>query len=668
VKNFQKVCKTVALVSIGLILSLSFFAACSDDPAPAPEPIKGVVGQLSGVVVDSVTLLPIADVDVKLTGTNETVKTDAVGSFRFEDVTIGEQVLTLSKAGYQFGTKNVEVLPGDYKTDDPFAQYEALQAQLEALLASAGGVVTIGGPQGGDTFEISLASDGLYEVRKIELEYSYSKFMFYAVELLPLKGKLDLTINVVQAFNQAPSHTLVPGNFAAIQNDVEVWFTNSNSPDFAGSTDELGSGGKEYGPYKTAGGKLTVSDLPYGIQLTPVINAFTQGGFTYNSSTLYEWNGSSFTSINVSAGYDEAKDYTVYLFATAGYAYVTAYSAGSFATPIARTDSVTITYSEEINPVGFTSTINAGPVSQQTLDQTWSQDGKTVTLKHSTGSFPYNPNGTNGITLTYSGTTKSGVPILNSTTPIRIFTPEGLKLSGVNVAPASSGIPARVATSATAVQLTFSKPLSANSRFAFGTALPGTPAAWNFASATNTSVVYVYTDILTTNDIAFEAIAEADPFDKVTGNTNSFLGEQISKQAAQLLTLKRTSLWDIDALTAPITAASASYSIGSGAHPATFTITFDQVVPGNADVVITLTNNQTFATVASTTASGKGTNTLTIQPGDGITANTGANTHTLSISIQAADGTYIFQNSRLTAYNGNTINGGATGIIFRVGS
>jgi hypothetical protein len=93
------------------------------------------------VVVNSITGQPIEGVEAAIRGSTLYAVADAKGAYLIKDVLIGEDyVLTYTKAQqegelkYRFHTKdNVTVDPEQYKNDDPFAEYEALQGQLEAL-------------------------------------------------------------------------------------------------------------------------------------------------------------------------------------------------------------------------------------------------------------------------------------------------------------------------------------------------------------------------------------------------------------------------------------------------------------------------------------------------------------------------------------------------------
>lgn len=74
---------------------LATFLACGDDGGGLVEP-DGTV--LQGIVVQAGTQVLLTDVPVTMDG--RTVRTDDRGTYRFDDVPVGEVTLTVAQTGY----------------------------------------------------------------------------------------------------------------------------------------------------------------------------------------------------------------------------------------------------------------------------------------------------------------------------------------------------------------------------------------------------------------------------------------------------------------------------------------------------------------------------------------------------------------------------------------
>jgi len=708
VKKLQRMCSIFALISIGLVI----LAGC-----PEPAPGRGVIGDISGIVVDSVTLKPLAGVAVQLVGTGRTVTTTANGTYNFNDIPIGYHSVSYTLNGYQFRNTTFTVSAGDYKADDPFAEYEALQGQLAALIASAGGNVThvandqpfpppaLPGTVGDVTVEVTQ-SEGVYDFKEIKkLDYTYTKRLFYLATLTPLSGEVNIKINVAKVSNGNAQATLLSdADFVAIANDVEVWLTPTTAPGFVASTGTGNSGGTiagdgatRYGPFTTASGSITASELPVG-GYTISINAFEQGGLNYipAAATTYTWGGSSFAPVGaIQAGYEGARDYEVYLFATDGIAFISSFAAGTALAPLNPTGSVfTVTFSEAIDPTTITAysitpiTANIATGSFPAVSPTWSPDGKTVTLTPAPGTrLPFSNDVTKksgDITLTAAPNgikAVSGAHVYNSGVAKPVFTVEGIKLTGVDIAPTGTA-PSRVVVSATtpAITLTFSKAVSlGNSTFQW--LLPDLTTRYNaeFRLSTDKKTVWIYTDLLRQNyDIEYSVVADTDQFDKTgTQLVNAFLGETFSKAREPKLVLRSIPvLWPLP-LSAPI-ASARNYEVGTGTSSPAIVVNFDRAIPvgstvsvnttgtgfaGNETVTVattpvTLTDAANFNVTVSTTGA------VSIAPVGLLSTSNPGITYTFSITIVTADGTTIFEPSDLPQYNGIIANVSGSAISF----
>jgi hypothetical protein len=96
---------------VTLLLLCICLAGCSDSVGAAQDEVAEVapIGSLPGVVVD-IAIQPIAGATVVANPGGQTVTTDAVGAFRFDDLEPGTYALTASKAGFLNTTVVASVL------------------------------------------------------------------------------------------------------------------------------------------------------------------------------------------------------------------------------------------------------------------------------------------------------------------------------------------------------------------------------------------------------------------------------------------------------------------------------------------------------------------------------------------------------------------------------
>lgn len=646
-KKFFKLRTIVALASVGLF----FATGCKSEAEPEPAPALGVVGHINGVLYDSVTFLPLEGVEVHVAGIDKTVTSNADGTYKFDNVPIGDQKVTFTKDGYQFAVDTLIVRPRQYLDDDPYAEYEAFLMQLTALQLAA-----------------QQDGNGPVNLEDIKLIFTYTKYQTLNVSgLVPLRGQIAGTIKLVKAgHSTASSTTLTNADFVDIEDDVQLWLHYGNGA--------LNAGAEIHGPYATANGGFSISNVPMETGYDLEFNDFWQDGFLYVYSAADNfkvWDGSAFNNAVIDPGYDKPMIYELYLFANDGIVTLESFAAGSVGAavnPSGTDPAITLTFSEAIDPNTFGSTTftaatptNTVGAATVTLIPSWSADGKTVTLKP-LSRWPYSINGLlkiGDVTLSNSIRAKSGSGLFNSSVSIPVFTTEAIKLDKVDIAP--SNVTARVAVSAAAVQLTFTKPLSASSTFQWTGGTNGN-AFWKFASADNTSV-YVYTDELgtSTSGISYTAISAADAFDTRTGTMNEVLGAGIEKAAPTPLTLKVTSLWAVP-LTKPITAQT-EYEVGAPNTASTspaITLTFDTAIPANAQLYgVTLEDQSNYTSIpVSVTSAGA---VVTITPNVRLVA--GRN-YRINVSITDIVGNSLFSNNDLQIYNGKIANVVYNGISF----
>jgi len=290
---------------------------------------KGVLGQVSGVVYNSVTAQPIDGVTVEM-GTYKTT-TDKNGNYLFRDVGPGEYTISYVKDGFQFRTKEVTVDPTAYKTDDPFAEYQALREQFEALdawaatqkvipdYAAIGSATSIGGNtinwtyNGGLTVDgnnasITINNDlGQFEIKN-GLNFAYSKaYPIYITSLAPLTGAIKVQVKL---FN-TPYNETFKNNGATpvpVAEGTEFWFTSSNVTIGQIGTSLETVNTVRYGPGKAnKNGEFLITGLPAGVSLTFLTNGFVQkinnvdyyfSAKTANTSIYAYNNGSNLVAVS----------------------------------------------------------------------------------------------------------------------------------------------------------------------------------------------------------------------------------------------------------------------------------------------------------------------------------------------------------------------------------
>jgi len=461
VRKFINVCSILAVVSMLFVLS-----AC-ENPSGGGSSSRGVLGQVTGVLYDTVTFKPVEGVTVK--AGSKTVKTDKNGYFLLKDVGVGTETIAFNKDGYRFTTRTITVDANLYKTTDPFMDVDALEKQLEVLQEyyAKTKYPEYGGEGGssylaaavdptwtyqdgvwinGDGASVTVKNEnGTFKVQEISLEYTYKvNIPLHTIGVVPLNGAITGIVNLVKA--QYPATNLIWEDLITpINTGIDLWFVDetANVKDIGAQLDVLaytGAGSNiptgltgaagVYGPFKTiAGGKFQATGLPAGVPLKVIFNGFTKDTYFYkygaltfvagapavpgsspggwldhdnNTSTpqqwgtgdtddngiingaetftpgtppvpatpdswtvvsnVRQWDGADFsdgvTFIANSFADTKVQGYTeigeLYLFAEGKFALITGFKAGTIEEPLQPTDTIEITFSEPMNPVGFT--------------------------------------------------------------------------------------------------------------------------------------------------------------------------------------------------------------------------------------------------------------------------------------------------------------------------
>ena len=661
-KKLLQVCGALALIA-GLVV----LAGCPNPSSSDSRDIGSVVGQISGVVYNSVTAQPIKDVVVELGTTS--VKTDANGAYLFKDVEPGVYTVSFVKEGFQFRTKNVMVNAEEYKNKDPFLEKEILLKQLDILeeWVKSQAVVPEGGAASNWTYTNGIWIDGegaavkvtnesdkfVIEPLFLEANYSYGIPM-YITGLAPLTGAITGKIDLFKT----PRGDILKESISEaepIPEGVEVWFEDTSSqigwganaaaqPEYNGTTSETAN--VKYGPgYTKADGTFEISGLPVGKALKLILNGFiTDDGNYFSGKTIYTYSYVAAAELafvaapsTFMAENNEGKGFTnigvFYLFTEGKFAVITANSTGTPVNPLNPTSEITVRFSEPIDPASFSAILQVtgnavGGTSAMNLTTSWNTAGDTVTLApadRNTGflriSFPYSVNKSLPIGhLRISGKSKGGAEILATvltaaSSGVPVYTEEGLKIVSIDIAPVGYE---RIAISTKAVKITFSKEVNpATAEFRWGATWAAGRKAEFVADADRKSLT-VLTDLMADgNGLFFNVSAAADANDIANGE-DSGTGVTYTMIKAQPLTLVATNLYaDKTGAVILSTGENANFTFTNQ-----ITLQFSRslagatvkaaVVDSTEKIATALTAPVTFDTILSTTTTSGDTATITM--------------------------------------------------------
>jgi len=641
VNKFKRLCGIIALISLGLFM----LAGCSDDSSSSSSggrygnDGKGHLGQINGVVYDTITLKPVDKVDVWIGSNTSSYKTQtaADGSWLIRDVDVGDQTVTFSKAGYRFTSQTVTVAPNEYNADNPFLHDDAFQAQLEALVNwsksnnipeydNSTGDVTWKYDNGtwiaGDGTAVTVTQDsGEFKFKvdpALRQDYTYRKFQTSLMGLVPLTGAIKGKIWLIQSTEELSKDiTLTSADVVPIPAGINIWFKDL-------ANHQVGTGVNQMAwltQLTTTAGGFETRTLPAGVNLELKFDPFVNDGFTYKAEDLkkWDWGTGSFVALvaaDINANPCDAntintiQEIDFYIFANAGYVFVTNAVIGTPEIPVLPSGTITLDFNQPINPAGFKADLyvedNAKgfPAGGTTLPLTpeWVTTTKVNLTRTDGMNFPYsvNPGVLTGRLMIEGYGTNQAKIYADKTADIDIglpvFTAEGLAVAVVELAPAEV-IPPRavVAVAASAIKITFNKNISPATQFDWGTgatlaafAKKG-PADWRFVG-TSSNTVYVYTaDLSFVNadrlKLRIQGAAAADPTDSlITGANQGILlnnGDEFLKaRNFPNFALVATNIWAGKPIGASPDDANANYSIGAvgGATPA-LTLTFNQNIP-----------------------------------------------------------------------------------------
>lgn len=146
-------------------------AAGSYDFSPALSPVGQVTTFLQGVVRDRPTGSPIAGATVSLSGVNSAMmQTDAQGRFRFEELSAGETLITVTAENYMEQSGSIVINEGD----NLFMPIELLPSDYVPPAAGVAGRVLVEGtadPIAGAIVEASQADEQIVAIANTEGEF-----------------------------------------------------------------------------------------------------------------------------------------------------------------------------------------------------------------------------------------------------------------------------------------------------------------------------------------------------------------------------------------------------------------------------------------------------------------------------------------------------------------
>lgn len=549
VKRRNTLVKKRGLLGAALVLSATIvMTACSDSSSdgnsPSPTKGKGVLGQISGVVLDGSTGLPLKGATVEIAGKKAT--TDELGYYMIDNVipnVAGNKYsVSFFKNGYAAEQREAEkVDASEYVTQDPFLEAAVLTNLKELFLAWVQN--THPNIAGNNTLTTWTYSNGVYVngegatvqvtsgdgtpnfelVKGLDYTYKFGQSLA-TISLKPLtaslKGKISLY--TVDASDAVP----LP------QAGVKIQFKDSADT--------------KYGTGETkADGTFEVKGLPvYTDDLSLVIAGFVEGDAYYNGLTAQLLDGEKFVPAAFSTVKEASDVWNIYLQGKTDAAYIVDVSAGERGAPIAPTAHITITFSKAIDTKTFIAKIDGmsgnakgvGASEKLTFDAAWDVDKKIATLtpreklsSYATATLPYAKDNSASIgTLGIYAKAADGSDILDPENPTiditetapfttAVYTAEGIKLVEVEIIANPTGNAARaILPVGGALKLAFNKevaPLAGDTFFKIGTV----DAAYK-VDAADAKVVYVYADkpIASDSSLTYKVYAKDDTFNDTT--------------------------------------------------------------------------------------------------------------------------------------------------------
>jgi hypothetical protein len=436
-KGFSKSSTVLFAAAVSVLIGL---LGCENTTSSPGKDYTGVLGELSGVVFDEITGLPIEGVMVS--NGERSAWTNAAGAFTIDKVIPGTYTVSYSKNGYRIATqKNITVDPLKYLTDDPYlevdaynkyaalftqwladraaVQLEMAQEDLPTLYGNGwtyngggtftaeSGDVQVTYNEAKDDFDFTFEPT---EIKKLEYTYRYG-ITLQVVALKPLNGGFAGEVKIVLA---DVGSVAKPAPIAAPAG-LKVYFRDSGIDPDAGNTpvgeDGLDDTRDVAGIYKAEtdrNGKFSVTGLPANTIFDIIVDNFShtvaKETFYFDGTKLYQLSDNTTTITALTPKQTQANGPTtllpILLFAEKEVVFVSAYKAGSLAEPLPVRDKegvdaqgkptvqkaeIEVTFTEALDPTSFAAylddtTTGNGYGSVRLKAIAWSKDNKTVTL------------------------------------------------------------------------------------------------------------------------------------------------------------------------------------------------------------------------------------------------------------------------------------------------
>jgi hypothetical protein len=494
-KAFPKSSAALFLAAVSVAFGLTVLSCDNTTGSSSGKSYTGVLGELSGVVFDEITGLPIQGVLVS--AGERKAYTDAAGAFTVDNIIPGTYTVSYTKAGYRIATQTgIQIDANKYKADDPYLEVDAynkyytlfttwlasrtdVQKELAKedqpdfygstgnwtyngggeFVSEQGDIVVTYNDASGD-FDFTFDPTG---VKKLDYTYRYG-YTLKVVALKPLNAGFDGEIKIVLAHTGSvakPAPIPIPAG-------ISVWFTDTSittpyNPSPVGETgaDDTIAVAGIYKAETDKNGKFSVVGLPVNTEFTVTVNNFahTEGAetFYFNGTILYKLDETAFTPTSLGNVLTLADGtFTlppIVLYAEKEVIFVTDYKAGSLATPLpvrGEEAKIEVTFSEPLDITTFSallhdnSTFN-GYGDVRLTAESWSEDSKTVTLvaaekpgaNYTTTTLPFNVF-TNLAdveptgTLTLKAKKKDGTEAFIAAS-VPVYTEEKIKLLSVDI-------------------------------------------------------------------------------------------------------------------------------------------------------------------------------------------------------------------------------------------
>jgi hypothetical protein len=416
-KGFSKSSAVLFAAAVSVLIGL---LGCDNTTnSDSGKSYTGVLGELSGVVFDELTGIPLEGV---LVSTGErSAKTNKAGAFTIDKVIPGTYTVSYSLAGYRIATRKVITVDSQkYLDDDPYLEKDAydkyaalftkwltdrgaIQMEMaqedqpylpgDGWTYNGGGTFTADGGNVQVTYSEETGDfDFTFEpdIKKLDYTYRYG-ITLEVVALKPLNAGFDGEIKIVLAAADSVAH---PAPISAPAG-LRVWFKDMGivTPATAEPVYEDGDDDENLairGIYKAEtdrNGKFTVTGLPantrFGVQVNNFSHTVSKETYYFDGTKVYLLETANLATPTPYAPVDTLANgsYTlkpIVLYAEKEVVFVSAYKAGTLADPIPVRDKegvdakgaattikaeIELTFTEALDPSSFSAYLEDLPVA-----------------------------------------------------------------------------------------------------------------------------------------------------------------------------------------------------------------------------------------------------------------------------------------------------------------